>query len=526
VSVSREPTGPDDTTSETRPAAHGGTAEAAHGHAEHRHAEHRHAGQTQAETGQARREGTTDEASDGDAGERLLGPTYRSLTIGIVALVLLVAFEAMAVTTVMPVAVRQLDGLSFYAWAFSGFMTASMFATIVAGEVCDRIGPLVPFVVGVLLFTGGLVVAGVAQTMLVFLVGRMVQGLGGGVLVVTLYVIVGRAFPGYLRPRVFAAISSAWVLPSIVGPVIAGSVTEHWTWRLVFLGLVPVAIAPVALVLPRMRGLPVVPPAARRQGRKRRALAAAVGIGLLQYAGQRLVWWSLLLLAAGLALMVVSLPRLLPAGTLRFARGLPSVVGMRGLFAGAFFGAQAFIPLMLVEHRGWSTTVAGLTLTVGALGWSTAAWWQGRPRMRTSRPNLIKAGAMFVPGGLVLVLCSAIPAVPGWIAAPGCVLAGMGMGLSMASLSVLLLEYAPTHEHGASGAAAQMADSLGNVSLVGGAGVIFALLHNRVGQVTVFVTIDAVMIAVAVLTVVLALRVRKPDRLDQPLATSQVGSTG
>ncbi|MEQ7005896.1 MFS transporter [Actinopolymorpha sp. B17G11] len=465
-------------------------------------------------------------AAEGAAGERLLGPTYRSLTIGIVALVLLVAFEAMAVTTVMPVAVRQLDGLAFYAWAFSGFMTASMFATIVAGEVCDRIGPVVPFVVGVLLFTVGLVVAGVAETMLVFLVGRMIQGLGGGALVVTLYVIVGRAFPGYLRPRVFAAISSAWVLPSIVGPVIAGSVTEQWSWRLVFLGLVPVAIAPVALVLPRLRGLPVVPPAARRQGRKRRALAAAVGIGLLQYAGQRLVWWSLLLLAVGLALMVISLPRLLPPGTLRFARGLPSVVGMRGLFAGAFFGAQAFIPLMLVEHRGWSTTVAGLTLTVGALGWSTAAWWQGRPSVRTSRPNLIKAGATFLTCGLVLVLCSAFPAVPGWVAAPGCVLSGLGMGLAMASLSVLLLEYAPTHEHGASGAAAQMADSLGNVSLVGGAGVIFALLHDRADPVAVFVAIDAVMIAVAVATVLLALRVRQPDRLDQALRTTRVTSTG
>ncbi|MGH3488652.1 MAG: MFS transporter, partial [Actinopolymorphaceae bacterium] len=459
-------------------------------------------------------------------GERLLGPTYRSLTIGIVALVLLVAFEAMAVTTAMPVAVRELHGLAFYAWAFSGFMTASMFATILAGEVCDRIGPVLPFVLGVLLFTGGMVVAGTAPTMFVFIVGRMIQGLGGGALVVTLYVIVGRAFPGVLRPRVFAAISSAWVLPSVVGPVIAGTVTEQWTWRLVFLGLVPVAIAPVALILPRLRGLPDVPPGARRQGRKRRALAAAVGIGLLQYAGQELVWWSLLLLAGGLVLMVISLPRLLPPGTLRFARGLPSVVGLRGLMAGAFFGAQAFIPLMLIEHRGWSTTLAGLTLTVGALGWSTGSWWQGRHRMRTSRPKLIKAGATFLTSGLALVSCAVFPVVPGWIVAPGCVLAGLGMGLSLASLSVLLLEYAPTHEHGASGAAAQMADSLGNVALVGGAGVIFALLHGKADPVVVYAAIYAVMIAVSFATVLLALRVRKSAGSESALFTSAVGSTG
>jgi MFS family permease len=362
--------------------------------------------------------------------------------------------------------------------------------------------------------------------MFVFIVGRMIQGLGGGALVVTLYVIVGRAFPGVLRPRVFAAISSAWVLPSIVGPVIAGTVTEHWTWRLVFLGLVPVAIAPVALILPRLRGLPDVPPGARRQGRKRRALAAAVGIGLLQYAGQELVWWSLLLLAGGLVLMVISLPRLLPPGTLRFARGLPSVVGLRGLMAGAFFGAQAFIPLMLIEHRGWSTTLAGLTLTVGALGWSTGSWWQGRHRMRTSRPKLIKAGATFLTSGLALVSCAVFPVVPGWIVAPGSVLAGLGMGLSLASLSVLLLEYAPTHEHGASGAAAQMADSLGNVALVGGAGVIFALLHGKADPIVVYAAIYAVMIAVSVATVLLALRVRKSAGSESALSTSAVGSTG
>ncbi len=444
-----------------------------------------------------------------DLGEGVLGPTYRALTIGIVALVLLVAFEAMAVSTAMPVAVSDLGGLAFYAWGFSGFMVASMYATILSGELCDRIGPVLPFLLGVGLFAGGLAIAGAAPTMLVFIAGRMVQGLGGGAVVVTLYVIVGRAYPAALRPRVFAAISSAWVLPSIIGPVVAGTVTEHTSWRWVFLGLLPLAIGPVILVLPRLRGLPSVEPSAPREGRKRRALGAAVGIGLMQYAGQQRTWWSVALLVAGLALVVACLPRLLPAGTLRFARGLPSVVGLRGVLAGAFFGAQAFIPLMLIEHRGLSTTLAGLTLTVGALGWSTGSWWQGRPSMRTSRPRLIEIGAVFVAIGLAVVLVSTLPAVPSLLAGVGCVISGLGMGLGLASLSVLLLEYAPTHEHGASGAAAQMADSLGNVALVGGAGVLFAFLHGRIDATFVFGAIYAVMIAVAGAGIVLSHRVRR-----------------
>jgi MFS family permease len=449
--------------------------------------------------------------SETAADDRLLGRTYRTLTIGIVTLILLVAFEAMAVSTAMPVAVGDLDGLSLYAWGFSGFMVASMFATILAGEVCDRIGPVLPFVGGVGLFTIGLVVAGAAPTMPVFIAGRMVQGLGGGALIVTLYVIVGRAFPPHLRPRVFAAISSAWVLPSIVGPVVAGTVTEHATWRLVFLGLIPLALGPLLLVLPKLRGLPKVEPSERRHGRKRRALGAAIGIGLLQYSGQDPSWWSLATLAAGLTLVAVSLPRLLPPGTLRFARGIPTVVALRGVFAGAFFGAQAFIPLMLVEHRGLSTTLAGLVLTVGALGWSSGAWWQGRSRLRTSRPRLIQTGATLVTAGLVLTLVAVFPVVPVWVIGVGSVLAGLGMGLSLASLSVLLLEYTPTQEQGAAGAASMMADSLGNVVLIGGAGVIFAVLHDRVGFVPVFASIDLVMIAVAGSAVVLAGRVRRPS---------------
>ncbi|GAA5019078.1 MFS transporter [Actinopolymorpha pittospori] len=451
---------------------------------------------------------TAKEGKPGDGGAGVLSPTYRPLTIGIVALVLLVAFEGMAVGTAMPVAVADLHGLEFYAWGFSGFMTASMFATVLSGELCDRVGPRLPFLTGVGFFAVGLVVAGAAPSMVLFVLGRMIQGLGGGAVVVALYVIVGRAFPQALRPRVFAAISSAWVLPSIVGPVIAGTITEHASWRWVFLGLVPFALVPIVLVLPRMGGLPTVEPAPRRAGRKRRALGAALGIGLLQYAGQERTWWSLLLVVVGVLALVVSLPRLLPPGTLRFARGLPSVVAMRGIFAGSFFGAQSFVPLMLIEHRGLSATLAGIALTVGSLGWSTGSWWQSRPSLRMTRTRLVETGAIFLTAGLALWLISVIPAVPVWVAVPGCVVAGLGMGLATASLSVLLLGYSRPEEHGAAGAAAQMSDSFGNVALVGLGGVIFAALHQSAHPAVVFGAIFASMIVVAGAGTILAPRVR------------------
>ena len=81
--------------------------------------------------------------------------------------------------------------------------------------------------------------------MWLFILGRAVQGLGGGLVIVALYVVVGRAYPERLRPAIMAAFAASWVVPSIVGPLASGTVTEHLGWRWVFVGI-PVLVAPAA----------------------------------------------------------------------------------------------------------------------------------------------------------------------------------------------------------------------------------------------------------------------------------------
>src|SRR5688500_11442344 len=98
----------------------------------------------------------------------------------------------MAVATAMPVAVRELDGLLFYAWGFSAFFIASLVGMVVSGEVSDRRGPVLPFVVSLVLFVVGLVLAGLATSMAMFVAGRALQGVGAGLNIVALYVVVGR----------------------------------------------------------------------------------------------------------------------------------------------------------------------------------------------------------------------------------------------------------------------------------------------------------------------------------------------
>ncbi|HMG30935.1 MAG TPA: MFS transporter, partial [Jiangellaceae bacterium] len=239
--------------------------------------------------------------SDRAAG--ILSSRYRRLTVGIVATIVFIAFEAMAVATAMPKAVPALDGMPLYALAFSAYFTTSLLGMVLAGEVCDRRGPRLPLLSGTGLFSAGLLLAGAAQSMWPFVVGRAIQGLGGGIVIVAIYVVVGRAYDEALRPRIFAALSAAWVVPSIVGPLVAGALADHLSWRLVFLGIAPLAVLPVVIALPSVTAHDGPPPAGPtiRHGRMRLAFAAAAGMGLLQVAGMRAD-----LVAVGLAVVAIA----------------------------------------------------------------------------------------------------------------------------------------------------------------------------------------------------------------------------
>jgi MFS family permease len=342
--------------------------------------------------------------------------------------------------------------------------------------------------------------------MWVLVVARGVQGFGAGLNIVALYVVVARAFPETLRPRVFSAMSAGWILPALIGPPIAGLLADHVSWRWVFLGVLPLIVIATGLVLPHLRGIDggsgqtvAGEQSPRKRSRLLPALGAAVGTGLLQYAGQLLTWVSVPLLVAALALLVPSVPRLLPPGALRFARGLPTVVVLRGVFAGAFFGAETFVPLLLVEQRGLATTLAGASLTGGALTWSLGSWYQGRPGLRYSRAGLVTVGLALVATGIVITATVLASSMPPFMAAIGWLVAGLGMGLGITSLSVLVLELSPVEEQGANTAALQVSDAFGSIVLIGAAGAIFAGLHTAgEDNAGVFLLIFAVMAAVAV----------------------------
>ncbi|KJY42050.1 MFS transporter, partial [Streptomyces sp. NRRL S-444] len=350
----------------------------------------------------------------------ILGSAYRTLSIGIISVIFLIAFEATAVGTAMPVAARELEGIGLYAFAFSAYFTTSLFGMVLSGQWADRQGPLGPLTVGIGAFAAGLVLAGTAGDMWVFVLGRAVQGFGGGLVIVALYVVVSRAYEERLRPAIMAAFAASWVVPSIVGPLAAGTVTEHLGWRWVFLGIPVLVVVPLVVALPAIRRTasgPVDPdaqPAAPDRRRIRLALGISVGAGLLQYAAQDPRWLSLLPAAAGTALLVPAVRGLLPRGTYLARRGLPSVVLLRGVAAGSFIAAESFVPLMLVTQRGLSPTLAGFSLAAGGVTWAGGSWLQSKGRMAPYRERLMVAGMVLVAFAIATAPAVLIESVPVW----------------------------------------------------------------------------------------------------------------
>jgi MFS family permease len=444
-----------------------------------------------------------------DAESRTAAPP-RSLAIGLCVAVVAVAFESISVATAMPAAARDLDGLDLYAWAFSLFLIGSLFATVAAGRVCDRIGAARPMAVGIALFAAGLVVAATASTMLQLVLGRLLQGLGGGVIAVAMYVVIAQAFDARRRPLMISYVSAAWVVPSFVGPTVAAWLTHHLAWRAVFWAVIPVLAVGAVMMLPPVLKVANHPPPGNRTSRPAALWAAglaALGAAVVQLGGQRAGVTGLLVGIVGLAMVGASLPNVMPPGFFGFRPGLPPVIVVRALISGAYFGAEAFVPLMLVEQRGLSLLLAGSTLTVGALGWSTGSWLQSWRRIRLRRDQTITVGATSILIGIAVV--ASVAWLQPWVGLVGVgwLFSGLGMGLAMSGTSLATMSLSTPEVQGRNASSLQFGDSFGGGLFVGVGGTIFAALHPSGDLTATFTAVLSAMTLVALLAVLVSLRI-------------------
>lgn len=390
----------------------------------------------------------------------ILSPRYLTMTVAIVMLEALYAFEALGVATAMPTVATALDGLSMYAMAFGATLAASVVGMVAGGQWADASAAHPPLKAGIVAFVLGLLCSGLANDMGTFILGRAAQGLGGGLLSVALYLVVAQAYPPRLHARMFAA---AWVVSAMVGPALSGLIVEHLHWRLVFLSASAGTLMVAPMVLDRVRKLgrgdsPRDDQESPMASRLLWAVAAAAGVLMLHPAARAGTWMGWIACVAAVALLVLACRRLLPIGTLTLARGLPTVIGLRGLASASFFGTEALLPLMLSREQGFGPAQAGMALTLGAISWSLGAWLHSR--MEASSPvRVMRIGLGLLVTGTLATAVAARPDAPVAVALCGWVAAGLGMGLTRPTLATLTLALSPAGQQGSSATALQLFDA-------------------------------------------------------------------
>ncbi len=465
-------------------------------------------------------------------------PSQRLLTVGLIGLITAVAFEGMAVPTILPAMVAELGQLELYGWAFSAFWLTNIIGITLGGSDADRHGPGRAFAVGALLFAAGLLISAMAASMPIVIVGRAVQGFGSGALGAVVYVVIARGYGPAAMPRMIAFLSSAWVVPGLVGPGVAALVAEQLSWRWVFAGLVPAVLLMALAVLRPIADLgrsedALAPHEGSGSGRRAvDALRLALGSAtLLAGLSARQPIVVAVLLVVGGWLSLGALRRLLPVGSLVARPGRPAVVTLMFLVAFAFFGTEAFVPLAVTAVRGASTVVGGLALSAAAVTWGLGSWLPARLGSRSVRRQLVGGGAGLVAAGISLTALVLLPTAPIVLAAIGWAIAGLGMGLAYSTLSLLILETAAPGQEGASSSALQLMFTLGTALGAGAGGALVALsqagLYSLGGAIALA---DGLMVVAALLVALLARRVpaRAPSQTGrhQSRVASPAGAVG
>lgn len=388
-------------------------------------------------------------------------PAGRQLTGGLVALITLFASETLAVATIMPRVADDL-GRSGYGAAFSGFFLGSVAGVLLGGPAADRFRPGPLLTVLATLFTAGLLLGASAPIIWVLVAGRILQGLGAGATTPLVYTVIARAYEETARVRMFAITSTAWVTPAVFGPGLAGVVADTVGWRWVFLGIVPLVIAATAITAPAVRRWTAPADAERTRLPIAPALTATAGIGLvLGGIDARHVVVTPVLVVAGIVIASPAVRRLVPAGTVRLARGLPAIIGTRGILTASFVACDAFVPLAMTDVRGRSVLLGSLAVSGSTIAWTAGAWLADRWITTLKASGLIRIGFTVLTVGNAITLLLLVRGAPVALGIVGATIAGLGIGTAYSPASAAVLELAADGEEGRTSSALALFDGIG-----------------------------------------------------------------
>lgn len=325
--------------------------------------------------------------------------------------VALTAIEVYIGSTLMPSVVDDIGGLDLFAWVTTVFIVASIAASMFAAVRPFGLGPRQNYLIAAAAFGIGSLICGLAPNMPVLLIGRAIQGFGGGLLGALTYMMVRLVFPQRLWPSAFALISSMWAIATLVGPAIGGVFAQFDAWRWAFIILAPAA------VLIGLGAVRVVPARSSEAGMVQ---VPTVQIGLMIVAVLALSVASASAatntpLALGLTVFAVAAiaalalverrakQKLLPTGTFVLGSTLAALFALMVLLQMSII-SDVFIPLFLQRLHGVSPLIAGYIVALLAVGWSASAMTVANWPDNRARWLIAQGPVLLVIGGIGLAL--------------------------------------------------------------------------------------------------------------------------
>lgn len=384
--------------------------------------------------------------------------------------IFLAAVDQTLLATATPAIARDLGDLRDTAWIAVGYLLASTVMAPLYGRLGDRYGRRDALVAALGLFALGSAACAASQGMWWLIASRLLQGLGGGGLMVMSQALIGEVVPPRQRPRFQAYFGVVFVLASVAGPVVGGLVVGSFSWRWLFLANLPLAAIAAwrVLLLPASPKHAVPGQSHDAVGVMLFAAAAVLALLWLTLAGHRFAWLSASSAAmAGTALVLgwVLLRRerrhahpFLPVELLR----LPAIAwtGLTvTLFAAGMFALVFFLPVYLQIGHATGAAHAGLLLLPLTGGLVLGSNLTGRLVARTGRPDLPPRWGLGV-AALALLLLGVLPAGSLTIGALG-VMAGLGFGTVMPTSQLTIQTVAGRARLGAAAATVSLARSTG-----------------------------------------------------------------
>ena len=365
----------------------------------------------------------------------------------------LYAADSTLVATVMPVAVEDIGGLPYLSWTYTLYQLGSVVTGAIAGLVVMRTGIVRTEIAAGILYVLGCALSGYAPDMTTMIVGRILQGMGGGALVSLAFIGASTLFPQKMWVRVIAVISGIWGISSLCGPLIGGYFVSGGNWRGAFWafavqGLVTVFIAPPLLrrqLHTQTDSIQQAMPFARL------GLLSIAVLAICQAGVVTSTQFASGLCAAGIVLLLIFLKQDADSKNRIFPRGIldPRTVSGSGLvMMSALFMATISLtvygPLLMYIIFGAAPLVAGYVIALESLGWTLTAIFTSGVRERIE-PRLIRTGAVFVSVSM-LGLIYAMPSGPLWLIALFAVIMGMGFGMSWSFVSKRIIANVPEKE--------------------------------------------------------------------------------